>query len=260
MTEGARPLAGRRILVTRRPEQSGSLTEPLRALGATILELPLIEVRPPLDWGPLDGAIARLSEYDWVVFTSANAVKAVAQRRTTLGLRSPLPKVAVVGPATREALVATFAGRQPDLEPTQSHRAEGLIEAFTSLPVSGVRFLLPVSEQARDTLVAGLRARDALVDPVIAYRTVRPDGLEERLRDLLAQGLDLVVLASPSAVESFVMAAGTAVAGARAAVIGPVTEQAARKAGLEVVVVAKPSTGGGLVAAIVSSRLFSDKP
>lgn len=257
MTEDARPLAGRRILVTRRPEQSPSLTEPLRALGATVLELPLIEIRPPLDWGPLDSALARLSEYDWLVLTSSNAVEAVAERRTTLGLAGPLPKVAVVGPATREALIAAFAGRQPDLEPAESHRAEGLLEAFASLAVSGVRCLLPSSHQARDTLAAGLRALGALVDPVIAYRTVQPEGLEEGLRDLLAQGLDLVVLASPSAVEGFVMAAGAAAAGARAAVIGPVTEEAARKAGFDVVVVAKPSTAAGLVAAIASSRLVS---
>ncbi len=255
--DAARPLAGRRILVTRRPEQSRSLTEPLRALGATVLELPLIEIRPPLDWVPLDGALARLSEYDWLVLTSTNAVEAVAERRTSLGLAGPLPKVAVVGPATREALVAAFAGRQPDLEPARSHRAEGLIEAFASLAVSGRRFLLPSSDKARETLAAGLRARGALVDPVVAYRTVQPEGLEERLRDLLAQGLDLVVLASPSAVEGFVMGAGAAAVGARAAVIGPVTEEAAREAGFDVVVVAKPSTAAGLVAAIASSPLFS---
>lgn len=250
-------LTGRRILVTRRPEQSRSLTEPLRALGATVLELPLIEIRPPLDWGPLDSALARLSEYDWLVLTSSNAVEAVAERRATLGLAGPLPKVAVVGPATREALVSALAGRRPDLEPARSHRVEGLLDAFAPWDLSGRRVLLPLSDKARDTLAAGLRVRGALVDPVIAYRTVRPEGLEERLRDLLAQGLDLVVLASPSAVEGFAMGAGAAAVGARAAVMGPVTEEAAREAGFDVVVVAKPSTAAGLLAAIASSRLFS---
>lgn len=253
-------LTGRRILVTRRREQSVSLSEPLRALGATVLELPLIEIRPPLDWGPLDGALARLNEYHWLVFTSTNAVEAVAERRTILGLAGPLPTLAVVGPATRQALVSAFAGRKPDLEPARSHRAEGLLDALAAWDISGRRFLLPSSEQARDTLPAGLRRRGALVDVVIAYRTVQPEGSEERLRDLRAQGLDLVVLASPSAVEGFVMAAAAAAVGTRAAVIGPVTEEAARKAGFDVVVVAQPSTAAGLVAAIRSSDWAHEAP
>lgn len=251
------PLTGRRILVTRRPEQAGSLAEPLRALGAMVIELPLIEIRPPLDGGPLDGALTRLGDYDWLVLTSANAVASVAERWAALGLTGPLPKVAVVGPATREALVAAFPGRQPDLEPAQSHRAEGLLEAFVSWDIAGRRVLLPSSDQARDLLAAGLRARGALVDTVVAYRTAPPEGLGARLREALSKGVDLVVFASPSAVEGFVAGAGAAASGAKAAVIGPVTEEAARKAGLEVVAVAAPSTAAGLVASILASSLFS---
>ena len=193
------PLTGRRILVTRRPEQSASLTGPLRALGATVLELPLIEIRPPLDCGPLDRALSRLSEYDWLVFTSSNAVEAVAERRAVLGLVGALPKVAVVGPATRDALALAFGGVTPDLEPVQEHRAEGLLHAFASWDLSGRKVLLPLSARARDTLASGLGHRGALVDTVIAYRTEQPQGLGEELRTLLDRGLDLVVLASPSA-------------------------------------------------------------
>lgn len=249
------PLTGRRILVTRRPEQSASLTEPLRALGATVLELPLIEIRPPLDCGPLDRALSRLSEYDWLVFTSSNAAEAVAERRAVLGLVGALPKVAVVGPATRDALGSAFGGLTPDLEPAQEHRAEGLLHAFASWDLSGRKVLLPLSARARDTLASGLGDRGALVDTVIAYRTEQPQGLGEELRTLLDRGLDLVVLASPSAVEGLA-AAGPDLAGVRVAVIGPVTEEAARRAGCDVVVVAKPSTAAGLLAAIVSSPAF----
>ncbi|HLA76571.1 MAG TPA: uroporphyrinogen-III synthase [Vicinamibacteria bacterium] len=250
------PLTGRRILVTRRPEQSASLTGPLRALGATVLELPLIEIRPPLDCGPLDRALSRLSEYDWLVFTSSNAVEAVAERRAVLGLVGALPKVAVVGPATRDALALAFGGVTPDLEPVQEHRAEGLLHAFASWDLSGRKVLLPLSARARDTLASGLGHRGALVDTVIAYRTEQPQGLGEELRTLLDRGLDLVVLASPSAVEGLAAAAGPDLAGVRVAVIGPVTEEAARRAGCDVVVVAKPSTAAGLLAAVASSPAF----
>ncbi len=252
--EAPGPLTGRRILVTRRPEQSGSLCEPLRALGATVLEVPLIEIQPPLDWHPLDEALSRLGEYDWLVFTSANAVQAVAERRAVLALTGALPKVAVVGPATREALGHMFSGRTPDLEPAEDHRAEGLLAAFAPSDVSGRRFLLPLSAKARETLAAGLARRGALVHTVTAYRTEQPEGLGRKLRDLLTEGLDLVVLASPSAVEGLVAAAGSAVSGARVAVIGPVTEEAARRAGCEVAVVAHPSTAEGLLSAILSSK------
>jgi uroporphyrinogen III methyltransferase/synthase len=111
--------------------------------------------------------------------------------------------------------------------------------------------LVPLSERARDVLVAGLRARGARVEAPVAYRTVAPPGLAERYAELARAGFDLLVFASPSAVGNLAAAVGEpTLRGRAAAVIGPVTEEAAHKAGLDVRVRAEPSTASGLVAAL----------
>lgn len=251
-----KPLQGRRILVTRRREQARSLVEALSAEGATVLEVPLIAREPPDDPAPLDAALGRLESYDWLAFTSANAVEAVAERLARLGMTLPLEvRLASVGPATAAAIAARFHGRGADLQPDLEYRAEGLVDAFRDQELSGRRVLLPVSNRARDTLVAGLRAQRAEVHAVIAYRTVSPPGSEERLAQALAEGIDLVTLTSPSAVEAFEASAGSRARGAPAAVIGPVTAEAARAAGLDVLVVAEPSTVEGLLASL--ARFFA---
>jgi len=250
------PLAGRRIVVTRRPEQSAWLVGRLRELGATVLELPLIEVAPPPRTGPLDEALRGLDRYDWVVFTSANAVRAVAERMTELGLGVrglESRKIACVGPSTTAALRESFPGLVVALE-AATHRALSLLEALAGA-ARGRRFLLPTSDRARNVLAGGLRERGAEVDVVVAYRTVAPAALRERVLDCLREGADLVTFASPSAVENLVAAAGDVATRIPAAVIGPVTEEACRRAGIEVKVVAAPSTGEGLAAAL--ERHFS---
>jgi uroporphyrinogen-III synthase len=245
-----KPLRGRRILVTRRSEQTGSLREALSALGATVVEVPLIAHEPPADARPLDEALGRLARYDWVAFTSANAVEAVAARLARLGV--PLAagvRLAAVGPSTAQAIAAHFRGRETDLQPASEFRAEALVEAFRARDLTGRHVLFPVSDRARDTLAAGLRAQGAVVESVVAYRTVTPDGVHARLDRALAEGIDLVVLASPSAVDSLMAALGERARGVAVAVIGPVTEEAARRAGLDVRAVASPATALGLVAA-----------
>jgi uroporphyrinogen-III synthase len=245
-----KPLQGRRILVTRRSEQTGSLRVALSALGAIVVEVPLIAHEPPADPRPLDEALGRLARYDWVAFTSANAVEAVAARLARLGV--PLDagvRLASVGPSTAHAIAAHFRGRATDLQPASEFRAEALVEAFRARDLTGRHILLPVSDRARDTLAAGLRAQGAVVESVVAYRTVAPDGVRARLDRALAEGIDLVVLASPSAVEGLVAALGARARGVAVAVIGPVTEEAARSVGLDVRAVASPATALGLVAA-----------
>lgn len=254
-----KPLAGRRILVTRRSEQARALVDALTERGATVVEVPLIAREPPDDPAPLDLAIERLSRYDWLGFTSANAVAAVAERLAFRGLRlPPQVRLASVGSATAEAIAARFDGRPADLSPAAQFRAEGLVEAFRAHDLTGRRVLLPVSDRARDALAAGLRQQGAEVDVVIAYRTVAPAAARHGLERALAEGIDLVVLASPSAVESLVGAAGGRAREVAAAVIGPVTEQAAKAAGLDVRVVASPATVQGLTAAV--ERCFAGSP
>jgi uroporphyrinogen-III synthase len=248
--EAAAPLRGRRILVTRRPEQSETLVASLRALGATVVEVPLLEIAPPLDPGPLDAALRQVAAYDWIAFTSANAVRAVAERWRALGESGRPPRVASVGPATSRALGQHLPAWPVDRAPAADYRAEGLLAAFQETEVRGRRFLLPVSDRARDVLAEGLAAGGARVDRVTAYRTIAPADAGPALARALADGVDVVTFASPSAVETFTDLAPQRGAGVRAAVIGPVTEARARALGLDVVVSADPATAEGLAASL----------
>jgi uroporphyrinogen III methyltransferase/synthase len=249
------PLAGRRIAVTRRPEQAGTLVARLAELGADVVELPTVAIVPPEDWRPLDDALRQLHRYDWIVFTSANAVTSVADRLSAEDLDGGAigrgTAVAAVGPATAQAFRERFPGREVEIQPRAEFRAEGLAEALTSRGIAGQRFLVPLSDRARPVLKEAIEAAGGRVDAVVAYRTAPPETLAERVRDLAEQGVDLLTFASPSAVENLVAAAGDAARGLPAAVIGPVTEASARRAGLDVRVVAEPSTVEGLVAALV---------
>lgn len=250
------PLAGRRIVVTRRPEQSAGLSARLRELGATVVELPLIVIAPPADSRPLDEALRALDRYDWVVFTSANAVHAVAGRLAELGLAPRLltdRKIASVGPSTTEALRAMVPDVDVAVEPG-SHDAASLLQELAAA-ARGRRFLLPTSDRGRETLPVGLRERGAKVDVVVAYRTIAPADLSQRVLEGLRERPDMVIFASPSAVQNLVAVAEGQARRIPAAVIGSVTEEACRRAEIDVEVVASPSTTEGLVTAL--ARHFS---
>jgi uroporphyrinogen-III synthase len=239
-----------RVLLTRQPGQAGALREGLLELGADVIEVPLIEIVPPADGAPLDDALKRLHRFQWTAFTSANAVQAVADRLHALGLAWPAAcRVASVGPSTTAALAERLPRTPVTLEPETDHRAEGLLRAFEPHPVQGLHVLLPASERARDVLPRGLRERGADVTVVAAYGNVAPADLPARLAAALDGHVDLVTFASPSAVQGFVAAAPPPPWPA-AAVIGPVTEEAARSAGFAVAAVAAPSSAAGLLAAV----------
>jgi uroporphyrinogen-III synthase len=246
-------LAGRRVVVTRRPGQSSTLAQLLAERGAAVIEVPAIEIRVPAEVAPLDEALRFLERYDWVVFTSANAVNAVLGRIAVLGLEPRLgargPRLASVGPATTAALRSAFPADRVALEPAADFRAAGLVAAFVSQGRVPGRVLLPSSSRGRDELAAGLRVLGADVEAVVAYETVEPADLRERVLACLASGFDLLAFASPSAVDGFVAAAGERARGLPAVAIGPTTALAARAAGLDVRAVAQPSTAEGLVAA-----------
>jgi uroporphyrinogen III methyltransferase/synthase len=254
-----RTLAGRRVVVTRRKGQSSRLVQLLEERGASVLEVPAIEITAPPDTAALDEALAVLERYDWVVFTSANAVSAVMGRLRVLGLEPRLgahspgasagtrPKVASVGSATTATLRATFPGDRVALEAGPDFRAAGLLEAFGREGVQGAGILVPASTRAGDELPRGLRGLGARVDVVPAYATVDAPGLAAAVRGCMEGGLDLALFASPSAVEAFAVAAGERAQGLPVAVIGPTTGAAARAAGMDVRAVASPSTAEGLV-------------
>jgi uroporphyrinogen-III synthase len=226
-------LLGWRVLVTRQPEQAAGVADALRSEGAHVIEVPLIEIAPPADLTALREAVARLADYEWLVFTSANAVRAFAIELSGRALPKAL-RIATVGPSTTEAVTGSLAGATVALTPAEDFRADGLLAAFRSQDLQGRRILVPASARARDTLASGLKARGALVDVVTAYRTLTPADAPGRIAAALAEGVDVVTLASPSAVEGFVSACPPGALRPRAVVIGPVTEQAARQAGLEV--------------------------
>jgi len=270
-------LAGQRIVVTRRREQAASLVDGLRALGATVIEQPTLEIAPPLDRGPLDSCLRRLAEFDWVVFTSPNAVRAVRdaasvpsvsvqfgvelpspalserhdQMSGSAGVRGGSPRLASVGAATSDALAEAWPRLTVDLEPEADFRAASLLAKFGKIDLRGSRILLPASDLARDELATGLEALGAEVERVVAYRTVVPEGMAQRLAALVGEGFDLVVFSSPSAVDGFAAAIPGLAAGLPAAVIGPTTEAAAQRAGFAVRAVASPATAQGLLRVIV---------
>lgn len=257
----ARPLFGKRIIVTRPREQSSDLVELLESLGAEAIEAPLIRILPLEDFGPLDEACQRVAGFDWIVFTSANAVDQFMRRvhagpgdvRDLKGVR-----VFAVGPAS--AAEVARHGIKVDLTPSE-HRAEGLIQALRSTgDLTGKRILWPRADQAREVLAEDLRKSGADVTEVPAYRTELADetteGEPDIYRMLLDRHIDVVTFASPSAVRSFVQVLGAEPAAdllrtTAVAAIGPVTAEAAERRNIHTSIMPTRFTVPALVEAIV---------
>ncbi len=245
------PLAGRRIVVTRAPGQAAALSSMLRELGASPVELPAIEIRPARDYAPLDGAIARLADYDWLIFTSANGVRFFLERldSSRADLRGLRAKIAAIGPATRAAVERLHL--KVDLAPAE-YVAESLVRAFATHDLAGARMLLPRAAEARDVIPRELAARGARVDVVEAYRTEAPEFFAAMAREAFSKPPDWVTFTSGSTVKNFVAGAGRdALKGVRVASIGPVTSDVLARHGLAVDAEARAYTTEGLVAAIM---------
>ena len=250
------PLFGRRIVVTRDRSQAGELASRLCALGADVVELPVIEIRPPADPGPLARSIDQLHSYDWLIFTSVNGVRYFlrALDASARDLRSLRARICAIGPATRRAVEQLHL--KVDMMP-QEYVAESLVAAFNGIDLSGARVLLPRAAVARDVVPIELSRRGASVDVVEAYRTVMPDDARSRAKHIFSGAArpDWITFTSSSTVRNFLTVAGPeALGGVRIASIGPVTSDTARAHGLEVTVEARPFTVEGLVAAIASAQ------
>lgn len=250
------PLAGRRILVTRAAHQAGKLSAGLRALGAEPVEVPLLEIQPPASFDPLDRALRSLGGYDWIVFTSANTVRAVAERARELALAlAPIPgHTAAVGAATADALVQE--GLPVTLVP-ERYVAEGLIEALSAQgQVAGRRILLARAAVARDVIPDALRAAGAHVDVVDAYRNVLPAKAAGLLRAALAQPIAAALFTSSSTAGHLAEAARQAgilfpLAGVAAISIGPITTQTLLELGWAPAAEADPHDIPGLLEALI---------
>jgi len=222
------PLFGRRIVTTRAKGQTDSLTARLHALGAEVLEMPTIEIRPAADYGPLDRALAELASYDWLIFTSANGVRFFLERldRSGVDLRALRARICAIGPATRAAVEALHL--KVDLM-GREYVAEGLLEAFAAHDLAGRRVLLPRAAVARDLV------------PVEAARIFHGE-----------RKPDCITFTSSSTVRNFVAIAGAdALAGVKVASIGPVTTATARGLGIAADAEARMFTVDGLVDAVL---------
>jgi uroporphyrinogen-III synthase len=250
------PLAGRRVLVTRAVHQAGKLSEGLRALGAIPVEVPVLEIAPPDSFDFLDEALRQLDRYDWVIFTSANTVRALSKRGAGIGVAAHPKanvKVAAVGEATASA--AREAGWSISLVP-ESYVAESLVTDAGGAIGAGSRVLLARAAVARDVIPDALRAAGAMVDVVDAYRNVIPKEAPEKLRGALTAGLDAATFTSSSSVEHLADAARAAgmefpFAGVLAVSIGPITSQTLRGMGWDTAAEADPHDVSGLIAAVV---------
>jgi uroporphyrinogen-III synthase/uroporphyrinogen III methyltransferase/synthase len=251
-------LAGRRVLVTRALHQAGKLSDGLRTLGAEAVEVPVLEIRPPESFDALDAALKQIDNYDWLILTSANAVRAVVLRAAELGIaleQSARLKVAAVGEATAEAV--RKAGLKVAFVP-ETYVAESLVAGLLEgmhLQTLGVRVLLARAAVARDVIPDALREAGIAVDVVEAYRNVLPESAPELLLRAVAGRIDAVTFTSSSSATHLAEAARLAgvvwpFTGVPAVSIGPITSETLIGLGWPPEAEANPSDIPGLIAAV----------
>lgn len=251
------PLSGRKVLVTRGARQAPKLSDGLRALGATPVEVPVIEIRPPDSLGPLDAAIQSLGHYDWLILTSANAVRFLCERAGALGINIQdfqRLQVAVIGAATGEEAAA--AGFNVTFVP-ESYVAESLVGALKSR-IAYRNVLVARAMVARDVVPNALREAGATVQVVDAYQNVLPAVAAEQLGRALEQGIDAATFTSSSSATNLAEAARRAgipfpLAGVLALSIGPITSQTLCQLGWPPAAEATPSDISGLLAAVATA-------
>ncbi|HXW12977.1 MAG TPA: uroporphyrinogen-III C-methyltransferase [Terriglobia bacterium] len=249
------PLFGKRVAITRAREQAAVLHDELSALGAEVIEIPTIEIRPPDSWEPLDAAIRRLDEFNYLLVTSANGVRNFLARLAASGRDVRALKgltIGAIGPATAAEFART--GVKVDLLPTE-YVAEGLLAALADRDLRGKAFLIPRARVARDLVPQVLEGRGARVEVVEAYQTVMPGISPDELARLLTPPPDAITFTSSSTAMNFVKLLGEnhpaeMLRGAAIASIGPITSQTLRKLGFGVTFEAQESTMAGLVQAI----------
>jgi uroporphyrinogen III methyltransferase / synthase len=258
-TVKSRTLEGRRIVITRAPEQSNELRARLEELGAEVASLPLVRFLESKDTADLDRAIRSVDTFDWIIFTSANAVTFFLGRCRAVGCwpNTGRTKVAAVGSATR--LAAEKEGLAISLVPAEFNGA-GLAAELSGV-ISGKSVLLPRSDRASEELPSALCKAGAKVTEVIAYVTAGPEAFDRSLIEAIRDGrIDAVAFFSPSAFREFQKLMGPDLlvkydSRVALAAVGPVTAGAIRGAGLPVAIEADEATTASLVAGL--ERHFS---
>jgi uroporphyrinogen III methyltransferase / synthase len=253
----SKPLFGKRIIVTRSRGQASVFAEMLIDRGATTIEFPTIDVVPPASWDELDSAIGMIEQFNWIIFTSANAVRFFMERLRGLGKDLRVLKgvnLCTVGPKTAEALETW--GLRADLVPAE-FKAEGVLAALGGLKVKGQKFLIPRAKVARELIPVKLTELGADVTVATAYENVKPVADLERVKKLLEdKKISVVTFTSSSTVHNFVEILGqkeykTLLAGVIVACIGPVTAKTAEEYGMRTDVMPKDYTIPAFVEAMV---------
>jgi len=242
---GKGPLAGERILVTRSREQASVLAAELRALGAEVIEIPAIEIRPPSSYAALDMAIHAAEDYDWLILTSVNGVKALFGRLRALG--SGIEKllhlnIAAIGPATRAAIEEE--GLPVDVVP-EDYVAESVVESLRD-SVRGKRVLLVRAKVARDVIPKQLTDAGATVDvmrDVLGNPALRPTAITFTSSSTAKNFLELLGQENTKLLNGITLAS-----------IGPVTSDTLEEIGLDVDVEADEYTIPGLAQALAEHR------
>ena len=252
----ASALFGHRIVITRAIEQSSDLVAKLESRGAIPISLPLVAFSTPENFAPLDAALHRWQEFDWVLFTSANAVQSVAQRAagTNLGILRPSsrPQIAAVGPATSEAAVK--AGLHV-VYTAKTHLGLALAEELAQ-QLRNKSVFLPRSDRANPDLPAALKKLGANVTEVVAYHTLPPTNVDRaRVTEVLDENSDAALFFSPSAVnnlsgligkESLIQLQNKIAIAA----VGPVTTAALRNHGITNVITSAETTADAIISAL----------
>lgn len=256
MRGAERALEGRVILVTRPADRGTELVRLLREEGARVEQRPTIALVAPSDAGPATRALARLAEFDWIVFTSSNGVRFFFAAAESAGLTAQVagPRTASIGPATTRELEGH--GCTVSVEAGES-RAEGLADALRARVRGGERVLLVRPEETRPVLARRLEELGLHVDAVPFYRNVAAPGLAELARDVAAGRYDALVFTAPSTLRRLLEGAGERVAELRERLgrvalvaIGEVTAEALRAESLRVSAVAGEPTDRGIVEAL----------
>lgn len=253
------PLAGWRILVTRASRQSIGLSFPLRELGADVIEVPTIEIRPPQSFATLDYALLKIDHYDTLILTSVNGVETLFERYHRQGL--PIVDmqhllVVAIGPATAAAIQSE--GVSVSIVP-EKYVAESVVEALRGKITQHSRILLVRAKVARDVLPDELRKTGAQVEVIEAYETVVPENAATRLKEVFADPATqphIVTFTSSSTATNFLALLGpernSMLDGVKLASIGPVTSATLKQAGLTPDIEASEYTMQGLVEAIAN--------
>jgi uroporphyrinogen III methyltransferase/synthase len=248
-----RPLFGRRVLVTRAAHQAPELVKMLSERGAGVINQPAIEIGPPDDWGPVDAALNRLDQFDWLVFSSANGVRSFLDRLLTgRDLRAlGSIKLAAIGPGSAEELARYHL--RADIVP-EEYRAESLAGALVGEASAGRRFLLVRASRGREVLAEQLRAAGGQVEQVVVYTNRDVATADPQVAELLSAGkIDWITVTSSAIARSLVKLFGDELRRARLVSISPITTATLAELGHNVAAEAQQYTMAGVVAALLAA-------